>query len=70
MTLKVAKTHRYSRCGRPEKASSRIVVREFEFRSLQGTSRTRITHGHVKKHKRSVSPFSVVKTKPEFVMYL
>lgn len=27
-------THKYSRCGRPEKASSLIVVKEFEFRSL------------------------------------
>ena len=31
---KLNNTYKYSRCGRPEKASSLIVVKEFAFRSL------------------------------------
>lgn len=39
---KCGETHKYSRCGRPENASSLIVVREFEFRSLLETDLTKI----------------------------
>lgn len=31
----VHNAHKYSRCGRPEKASSLMVVKEFAFRSLE-----------------------------------
>lgn len=35
-TKRIRKTYKYSRCGRPENASSLTVVRELEFKSLWG----------------------------------
>lgn len=47
----VGNAHKYSRCGRPEKASSLMVVKEFAFRSLERQQTTR--------EKRGVEGFKV-----------